>query len=546
LQQITTVWNALDMRRRVIVGLAAITVFALVLGLARLAAVPSMALLYADLESGQAGEVVRALEQRGVTHEVRGGSIFVEAPLRDQLRMTLASEGLPANSARGYELLDDLSGFGTTSQMFDAAYWRAKEGELARTIVSHPAISSARVHIAHADTNPFRRDVKPSASISVGAAGSPISGEHARALKYLVASAVTGLSPEDVSVVNSKGELIGNPKDMSANATDDRAELLRKRVERLLEARVGRGNAVVEVSIDTVNQSESVRERVVHPESRVAISTDSEERSDSATGQAGDVTVASNLPDGDTGGGENSSSRRSETRERVNYEISETEREVTVPPGAIRRLTVAVLVNGTFRTDANGAQLFEPRPQEELESLRELVASAVGFDKARGDVITMKSLQLEQAAPAGTAANQSFVSTLGLDIMSFLQALVLGVVALVLGLFVIRPLLTGSRTVAQGALAVPDTAASTERSEALTGEIDTGEVDPDSMSLIPTGTGSDDGPSLSLETQRTNGMPDFAPAQADPVDRLRSLIGERREETVEILRTWLEGEEEDA
>ena len=166
MQQLLSIWSNLDMRRRIVVALATAAMFAAVLTVARMATAPSLSLLYSGLESGPAGEVVRALEQRGVVYEVRGGAIFVESGQRDELRMTLASEGLPANNSRGYELLDSLSGFGTTSQMFNAAYWRAKEGELARTIAGSPLIASARVHIANASSSPFQRGGKPSASVS--------------------------------------------------------------------------------------------------------------------------------------------------------------------------------------------------------------------------------------------------------------------------------------------------------------------------------------------------------------------------------------------
>src|SRR6056297_1823863 len=231
LQQIRNLWKALDPRRRVIVIAATLAMFAAVLGLARMASAPSMALLYAGLESGPAGEVVRALEQRGVAHEVRGGSIFVDRARRDTLRMTLASEGLPANSSKGYELLDGLSGFGTTSQMFDAAYWRAKEGELARTILAHPAVTTARVHMANSSANPFQRDVTPTASISVTTTGAIITMAQARALKFLVASAVPNLVPENVAVIDGKGGLIGAEDEAGTGMTaDDKAASLRDRV----------------------------------------------------------------------------------------------------------------------------------------------------------------------------------------------------------------------------------------------------------------------------------------------------------------------------
>ena len=324
MQQLLNLWNALDARRRIIVILASVAMFAAVLSIARMASTPSMSLLYSGLESGAAGEVVAALEQRGVAYDVRGGAIMVDAARRDELRMTLAGEGLPANSARGYELLDNRSGFGTTSQMFNAAYWRAKEGELARTIVSHPAITTARVHIANSGNNPFQRDVTGSASVSLTTGPGGITSAQARALQFLIASAVTGLSPDDVSIINGDGELISAPDEVPSNTVDDRAESIRQKVTRLLEARVGPGNAMVEVSVETVTRSEMLRERVIDPDSRTVISTDTEERSGTSSDTGGDVTVASNIPDGEAGG-DSSSSQNSETRERVNYEISETE-----------------------------------------------------------------------------------------------------------------------------------------------------------------------------------------------------------------------------
>jgi len=535
-QQILGLWNALDTRRRLIVGAATLGMFAAVLGLARLAATPSMSLLYAGLDAAAAGEVIAALDQRGIAHEVRGDAIFVPAPGRDGLRMTLAGEGLPANSNRGYELLDGLSGFGTTSQMFDAAYWRAKEGELARTILAHPGVSAARVHLATSGSNPFQRDIRHSASVSVTTGGQGLSPRHARALQFLVASAVAGLAPEDVAVIDSEGGLVGAAEDTPANAPDDRAEALRLRALRLLEARVGAGNAVVEVTLETETRSEKLRERRFDPESRVAISTDTEENIESASGTDGTVTVASNLPEGDAGGDADSQSNREETRERVNYEVSTTEREVITGPGAIRRMSVAVLVNARPAAAADAP----PRPEEELAALRDLVASAVGLDTERGDSLTLRSLPFETAGPAGTEATPGLIDRLAVDTMSLVQALVLGLVALVLGLFVLRPMLMRPAAAPPriGAPARPEPAADAgaEAPSPLTGEIDEGEFDESGLSLVS-------GEGATAQAPR-GALARSAPRPEDPVARLRAMIGERQEETVEILRTWLEGEEE--
>lgn len=239
MQQLLNVWSGLDLRRQVIVTGATIAMFFAIIAMSRIASTPNMTLLYAGLETGAAGDVVQSLEQRGIEFEVRGGSIFVDTKQRDQLRLTLASEGLPANSNNGYELLDSLSGFGTTSQMFDAAYWRAKEGELARTIVSSTHITMARVHIATTGSNPFQRGVTPKASVALTAASGAISAQQAKAVRFLVASAVSGLASEDVVVIDANGTLLGaNEEVIPAIAGDGKAQILRERVQRLLEARV--------------------------------------------------------------------------------------------------------------------------------------------------------------------------------------------------------------------------------------------------------------------------------------------------------------------
>ena len=522
LQQIKNVWAGLDKRKQGVVFLAGLAIFVSIFAMSRMIAAPSMTLLYAGLENGAAGDVVRALEQRRAAYEVRGGSIYVESSLRDELRMTLASEGLPANGSAGYELLDSLSGFGTTSQMFDAAYWRAKEGELARTIVASAYVEQARVHIAQNGSNPFQRTAESSASVSIVPSSTPVTPSQANALRYLIASAVADLSVENVVVIDANGILIGSAEaPASASSAEDKAQILRDRVLRLVEARVGAGNAVVEVSVETVTESETVRKRIVDPESRVAISTDSEERTDNSTSQAGSVTVASNLPDGDAQEPDGSTAQTSETRERANFEISETEHEILRVPGAVKRLTVAVLVNGQFAGEADGGDAFQARTEAEMAALRDLVSSAVGFDANRGDVITIKSMDLSVATPLGTPAVTSLVSRLQLDMMSLIQIGLLALVTMVLGLFVVRPVL--STSVDQPATALTSLPISAPASETVL----TGEIEDDSTRERKTG-----------EIAALRGRTD------DPVDRLRSMIGERQEETVEILRGWLEEKEE--
>lgn len=542
-QQLLNVWNGLTPVRKLVAIGATVGMFLAILTMSRMVAAPSLTLLYAGLESQAAGEVVRSLESRGVAFEVRGGSIFVDSAERDQLRMTLASEGLPANGSGGYELLDSLSGFGTTSQMFDAAYWRAKEGELARTIVSSPHIASARVHIANGGSNPFQRGVTPTASVSVTPVGGEITPSQAKALKYLVASAVANLAPENVAVIGTNGALIDAAEEPTQGTTgDNRSDRLKEKVERLLEARVGIGNAIVEVAVDTVTESEAIRERRIDPEGRVAISTDTEETSNTSSSSAGgQVTVASNLPDGDAAGGDGSNSQNSQTRERVNYEVSETEREIVRAPGAIRRLTVAVLVNGTEMTADDGSRSVEPRSEEELSALRELVASAVGFDEARGDVITIKSMGLQSIEPMGTEVSKPLIEGLTFDLMSAIQIAVLALVTLILGLFVVRPVISGAAKDTAGALPALPPAERGARDglnpqTALPNFQNEGGGSPGALPDLGESSESDDLPDLPM-------LGNFS-GDGDPAERLRNMIEERQSETVEILRGWLEEKEE--
>ncbi len=525
MEQLLSVWNALEPRRRFVTIGATLGVFLAVLLLTRMATAPGMSLLYAGLEGAQAGEVIQALDQRGLAYEVRGDAIYVESTQRDETRMALAAQGLPANSASGYEILDGLTGFGTTAQMFDAAYWRAKEGELARTIMAGPHIRFARVHIAQATTQPFRRDQRASASVTVTPAGTALTSQQAQALRFLVASAVAGMAAEDVAVIDANGGLVVAEDSGPAGRAGDRGELMRHNVERLLEARVGPGRAVVEVNIDIVTDRETITERRIDPDTRVAVSEETEERNATSSDSRGaGVSVASNLPDGDASGGDGQSQSREVTsRAHTNWDLSHTSREVERGPGAIRRLTVAVLIDGVRTIDDSGRAQWAPRPDEELTALRELVASAVGYDEARGDVVTLRSLPFEPvAADIGTAGTTGWIAALGLDVMGLIRLGALAAVVLFLALFVLRPILRAAPVADEGGsplrgLAPP----APPQGAALTGEIDD--------------SGAATGPMR---------VADDRPEPPDPVERMRQLIAERQDETLEILRSWMEEPEE--
>ncbi|MFT3974358.1 MAG: flagellar basal-body MS-ring/collar protein FliF [Amaricoccus sp.] len=503
MNQIRAFWDGLDTRRRLIAGLAALAVAAAIFGITRVATEPSYSMLYSGLDAAAAGEVVSELEAEGIAYQVDGTSILVDTPSRDRIRMALAAKGLPAGGPAGYEILDSLSGFGTTSQMFDAAYWRAKEGELARTITGSPNVRSARVHLANPVSQPFSRTPAGSASVTVTMSRGELDRGQAEAIRYLVSSAVAGVAPEAVAVIDSaKGVVLAGKEDPLGNGPggpNDRAEKLRTNIQRLLEARVGQGHAIVEVNVDADTEAQTISERTIDPDSRVPISSETESTTDSSSGSSPSVTVASNLPDGNVKGDPSENKHNAATsRERQNYDVSETKRERVIQPGAVKRISVAVMVDGLTAPGADGKDAWTPRPQEELDTLKQLVQSAVGYDEGRGDTVTISSLQFMAVPEQGSLAERmSFLEMWGGRLAQFG---VLAAIVLALVFFVFRPMLSR-----QPVMEIAQ----------LSGR----------MPELP---------------RPQDDILDLAAHPVTKIDRLREVISNRSEDSAAVIRAWID------
>ncbi|MEM8751878.1 MAG: flagellar basal-body MS-ring/collar protein FliF [Pseudomonadota bacterium] len=552
---IGTAWRAADQRRRVMLIVSLIAV-AVVVGLfVRIVSTPTMALLYSGLDSSSASGVVEGLERQGVPYEVRGDAIFVPSDMRDKVRITLAGQGLPAAGAAGYELLDTMSGFGTTAEMFDAAYWRAKEGELARTILASQRVVRARVHIAQKKRQPFERETPVTASVTVTTSSGALSRQQAEAIRYLVASAVAGLALNNVAVIDQENGVIlrSGEDETEAAAGDDattRAEAMRRSVTRLLEARVGPGAAIVEVAVDASRDSEKIVEKQLDPESRIVIHTDTEESTDDAEGDANAVTVASNLADGDVeGAGDQTRRQSSRTRERVNYDVSEVVRERVRPAGSIERITVAVMVDGIRTPQPDGSVLWAPRPAEELQALQALVESAVGYNEGRGDQVTIETLEFSEVGGRGAVAEARFGDFFADNAMSIIQLATLGAVALLLGLFVVRPILAG-RGGAGGDLALASGGGDAEllpagQDDFSLGGGGGGDADFGSGGGADMDFFSDSGSGDAI-AMPSAGMIESGSLEVDRRDLLESTVAEKPEEAVKQLGVWLDAEGENA
>lgn len=445
--------KALGAKRLALLAAAIVVTVGFMAALTLMMSRPSLVLLYSGLDPAVAGEVVRSLDEMKVAYEVKGDAILVAEAERDRARLALAEKGLPRRGQAGYELLDELSGFGVTTDMFDAAYWRAKEGELARTVTALNNVSEARVHLVPMTRETFsRRTVEPSASITVTTRdGTPLSRRQAQAIRHLVALAVKGLPPGRVTVVDTDAGVVLAPEDGDASgAVDDlraeRERQLRDDVERLLTAHLGANRLRVGVTVEVDNEAENVTERTFDPDKRVAVHTESTETEETSDETQGDdaVGVQGNLPnpDGGAANGDSARSSKTETRESANYEVSEVRRERRRTPGAVKRLSVAVLLGGVWEPGADGTPVWRAQSPAELKAIRELVQSAVGFDSARGDTVTVESLRFrDEGGTTAAEVEPGMGVVLARHAGTAVQALALAAIAFLVLWFVARPIL---------------------------------------------------------------------------------------------------------
>ncbi|WP_008192598.1 flagellar basal-body MS-ring/collar protein FliF [Roseibium alexandrii] len=415
---------------------------------------PQMTTLYNELTLEDSAAIVSQLESQGVQFKLarEGASIMVPQEQVARLRMQLAAEGLPTGGSIGYEIFDRSDTLGATSFVQNINHLRAMEGELSRTISSLDRIRSARVHLVIPERQLFQRDRRPpSASIVLNVRGGLGPGE-IRAVQHLVATAVDGLDPDKVSIVDESGRLLASgassdDEGMVSARLQERSTAiesrLRNQVEEILNSVVGPGRARVRVNADIDFNRLTETTETFDPEGQVVRSTQSKEEATSSTRQDGQVTVGNELPNADANQNNDAEEQdtSSLTEEIVNYEISRSTRTEVVEAGRITRLSVAVLVDGTYQTDEDGNSIYTPRAQEALDRIAVLVRSAVGFDEARGDVVEVINLQFALPPELDIAEPDGLFDFTRSDIMRFAELGVLFLIAILLLLFVVRPLL---------------------------------------------------------------------------------------------------------
>ncbi len=419
---------------------------------------PAMSVLFSDLSTTDTNAILKELDTRGIKYELRrdGQTILIPAADVPRLRLDLAGKGIPSGGGVGYEIFDKGDAFSSTSFVQNINHLRALEGELSRTIRSIGRVQAARVHLVIPERRLFERDREPPrASIALKLAGE-LDPAQVRAVRHLVASAVDGLKPERVSIVDERGRLLADgaqgEQGLVGLGLDERQSAIEKRVknqiEEIVASIVGQGRARVQVAATLDNNRIESRSETFDPESRVLRSSQNRTESSATNETQNGVTVGNELPGAQQNqnaqGGSRDVSNKNE--EVANYEISRTTRTEVVEGGRVQKLSVAVLVDGTYTRSAAGEVSYQPRSPEELERIGQLVRTAVGFDEKRGDKVEIVNLRFAEA-PAGPAElgeqslMQQLMSFTREDLIRFAELAVIALLTLIVLMTVVKPLL---------------------------------------------------------------------------------------------------------
>lgn len=503
------------------------------------ATAPQMTPLFTDLSVEDSATIIKDLERQGIAYEMKNEGAIILVP-RDRIariRMKLAESGLPKGGGVGYELFDKSDALGATSFLQNINHLRALEGELARTIRAIDRVQSARVHLVLPERPLFSRDrPEPSASIAVKVRGS-LDAQQVRAIRHLVASAVNGLKPERVSIVDEAGRLLADGAGTSDNAfaglsgqADERKlafeRRLREQVEAIVTSVVGPGRARVQLTADfDFNRITQTTDKF-DPEGRVLRSSQTrEEQAATADGREGQVSVGNELPGARNEGAATPREQSKKSEETLNFEVSRTTKTEVIEGGRVNRISVAVLVDGVYTRNDKNEQVYQPRPAEELDRIGALVRSAIGFDQKRGDQIEVVNLRFAEAPsnpiaePAGLMAYLQFTKE---DILRGVELAVTALLGLVVILFVVRPLVR--RIIAPDQ---PMPKGSLEQTAAPS--LAPGEPVPDGVPVI---------------SNHTAKMIDIAKVQgqvhAQSIQRVGELAQQNPHETVAIIRQWLQ------
>ena len=503
----------------------------------------SMELLFSNLDSKDSNQVIAQLQQQNIPYDVKdnGKQIFVPSDKVGSTRIALAQEGLPGSGTVGYEIFDKASALGTTNFMQNISLVRALEGELARTIRSLKAVHSARVHLVLPKRQLFSRTKQSAtASVILKMRGSQkLAGERIAAIQHLVASSVPELDPARIAIVDDKGNLLARGDDTDSDAARANnlierkiaieARLARELTE-LLTKSVGPGKVHVRIDADLDFDRITTTEETFNPDGQVVRSTRTIDENQSSTEtESSAVTVQTNLPDAgqDSQNGPKASTSDAKTDEQVNFEISKKITNFSREVGTIRRLSVAVLVDGTMVDNGKGDKEYKARPAAEMDKLSKLVSSAIGFNKERGDTVEVINMKFSNQR---LDVEESFDLFLGLqksDLLRIAEVIVLSILALLVILLVVRPIISKAFEAQAASVASAEQQLLEQASHAATAISGPAGVPPDGMEELEG----------LIDIDRVEDRVKSASAQ-----KVEEIINKHPEEALSIIRSWIYAE----
>jgi flagellar M-ring protein FliF len=528
----------------VVLGVAAGVAAVLVAVMLRIGQAPD-ALLYSNLDLTEASEITSALDQAGIKFASRGdgSTIMVNRDQVGEARLMLAGRGLVTSGSVGYEIFDNQSVLGQTEFQQNLNEQRALQGELARTIMDMKGVTAARVHIVMPRREMFQAEAaEPTAAVVVGLGGRDLSGDQVRAIRAVIASSVPGLKPAKVTVVDENNRTLAAGSDDQGFTTASAEEAkttteaqLQARIKDLVEGVVGAGAARVQVTADIDHSRSTTQEQRFDPDGQVvrSTSTNGSEQQDTTGVSDGGATATNNIPGGQAPTTTPLGSRQTDNTETTNFEISNTTTTTVKEPGEVRKLSVAVAVDGRLTPPANGRgqPTYAARTPAEITQIEELVKAAMGFDATRGDQVRVTNVRFDRDAlgvAGGTEAGSPLFNFTKNDIMRGVELLVLLVTGLLLIFFVLRPLLKS----ASGGGGAPGMSV-TSLQTALVGAGGGGGV----MAALPGQAAQLTGPSemdQRLDIARIEGQ-----VKASSVKKVADFVDKHPDESTAILRSWV-------
>ena len=374
---------------------------------------PDLQLLYANLSEQDASAIVDNLKSQKIPYELsnQGKTIRVPANQVHEIRLKMASEGLPEGSEVGLEIFDETS-LGMTDFIQKLNFQRALQGELSRTIKTLDAVDHARVHLVIPKQTLFIREKpKGKASVTIKTkAGKFLNERQVQGIVHLIASSVEGITADNVVVVDVKGNLLSGSQETNAGAARSSSNYqhkrrveqeLEKNILAMLEDALGQGMIIARVTAKLDFEKNDQTEEIYDPDSAVIRSQQTASESTvGATPTGGVIGVQAQLPAGENQGGTGTSgqpSKRDKNNQVTNYEINKITRVVSKPTGTISKLSVAVMINGVMAENDAGEEEYQARTQEEMDKYTQIVQSAVGYNQERGDQIKVENIQFDRS-----------------------------------------------------------------------------------------------------------------------------------------------------